>query len=71
LLLNDLFRERKSAASASSSTRAPSPPARCDTACPKVTVIHQGSEIGISLPNNQRQHSTLHNQKDVLPYGLF
>jgi len=24
--------------------------------------------IGISLPNNQRQHRTLHTQKDVLPY---
>jgi hypothetical protein len=27
-------------------------------------------EIGISLPNNQRQHRTLHIQKDVLPYAL-
>ena len=25
-------------------------------------------EIGILLPNNQRQHRTLHIQKDVLPY---
>jgi len=24
-------------------------------------------EIGILLPNNQRQHRTLHIQKDVLP----
>ena len=24
--------------------------------------------IGISVPNNQRQHRTLHIQKDVLPY---
>jgi len=27
-------------------------------------------EIGILLPNNQRQHRTLHLQKDVLPYAL-
>jgi len=27
-------------------------------------------EIGISLPNNQRQHRSLHIQKDVLPYAL-
>ena len=27
-------------------------------------------EIGISLPNNQRQHRTLHIQKDVLPCAL-
>ena len=27
-------------------------------------------EIGILLPNNQRQHRTLHIQKDVLPYAL-
>ena len=27
-------------------------------------------EIGILLPNNQRQHRTLHTQKDVLPYAL-
>ena len=26
--------------------------------------------IGILLPNNQRQHRTLHIQKDVLPYAL-
>ena len=26
--------------------------------------------IGISLPNNQRQHRTLHIQEDVLPYAL-
>ena len=25
-------------------------------------------EIGVVLPNNQRQHRTLHMQKDVLPY---
>jgi len=28
------------------------------------------SEIGIVLPNNQRQHRTLHIQKDVLLYAL-
>ena len=28
------------------------------------------SEIGVLLPNNQRQHRTLHAQKDVLPYAL-
>ena len=28
------------------------------------------AEIGILLPNNQRQHCTLHTQKDVLPYAL-
>jgi len=27
-------------------------------------------EIGILLPNNQRQHRTLHTQKHVLPYSL-
>ena len=27
-------------------------------------------EIGILLPNNQRQHRTLNIQKDVLPYAL-
>jgi len=27
-------------------------------------------EIGIVLPNNQRQHHTLHIQKDVQPYTL-
>ena len=26
--------------------------------------------IGILLPNNLRQHRTLHSQKDVLPYAL-
>jgi len=30
----------------------------------------QVREIGILLPNNQRQHRTLHIQKDVLPYAL-
>ena len=30
-----------------------------------------GGDIGISLPNNQCQHRTLHIQKDVLPYELF
>jgi len=28
------------------------------------------SEIDILLPDNQRQHRTLHIQKDVLPYAL-
>ena len=32
----------------------------------KVAVRH----ISISLSNNQRQHQTLHIQKDVLPYAL-
>jgi hypothetical protein len=27
-------------------------------------------KIGILLPNNQRQHRTLHIQEDVLPYAL-
>ena len=27
-------------------------------------------EIDILLPNNQRQHRTLHIQNDVLPYAL-
>jgi len=27
-------------------------------------------EIGMSLPNNQRQHRTVHIQKDVLTYAL-
>ena len=27
-------------------------------------------DIGMLLPNNQRQHRTLHIQKDVLPYAL-
>ena len=27
-------------------------------------------EIGILWPNTQRQHRTLHIQKDVLPYAL-
>ena len=27
-------------------------------------------ENGIVLPNNQRQHRTLHIQKDVLPYAV-
>ena len=32
--------------------------------------IRRPEEIGISLPNNQRQHRTLHIQKNVLPYAL-
>jgi len=27
-------------------------------------------DVGILLPNNQRQHRTLHIQKDVLSYAL-
>jgi len=30
----------------------------------------RSGEIGILLPNNQRQHRTLHIQKDVLPSAL-
>ena len=33
-------------------------------------VDQRGKEIGILLPNNQRQHRTLHTQKDALPYAL-
>ena len=29
-----------------------------------------GPEISMLLPSNQRQHRTLHIQKDVLPYTL-
>jgi len=32
--------------------------------------LHLRSEIGISLPNHQHQHCTLHVQQDVLPYAL-
>ena len=32
--------------------------------------ISVSGEIGILLPNNQRQHRTWHIQKDVLPYEL-
>ena len=35
---------------------------------PKVSLAFR--EIGVLLPNNQRQHRTLHIQKDVLPYAL-
>ena len=41
-----------------SAVESESPPATCDR------------EISILLPNNQRQHRTLHDQKDVLPYAL-
>ena len=30
----------------------------------------RGEEIVIMFPNNQRQHRTLHIQKDALPYAL-
>ena len=33
------------------------------------TLLHT-REIGILLPNNQRQHRTLRIQEDVLPYAL-
>ena len=33
-----------------------------------MTVARGVREIGISLPNNQHQHRTLHVQEDVLPY---
>ena len=36
----------------------------------EVLVPRQAEEIGISLPNNQCQHRTLHIRKDVLPYAL-
>ena len=43
-------------------------------ACLHRAIQHQGSdlgrEVGIILPNNQRQHRTLHIQKDELPYAL-
>jgi len=37
---------------------------------PSVESTRANAEIGILLPNNQRQHRTLHIQKDVLPYAL-
>ena len=37
--------------------------------CPRLLRI-PAPEIDIILPNNQRQHRTLHIQKDVLPYAL-
>ena len=33
-------------------------------------LFESGPEIGILLPNNQRQHRTLHIQRDLLPYAL-
>jgi len=33
-------------------------------------VRRQPAEIGILLPNNQRDHRTLHAQRDVPPYAL-
>ena len=44
----------------------PACPNRTGEVCPNRT----GDLIGILLPNNQRQHRTLHIQKDVLPYAL-
>ena len=43
--------------------------ATTDSAC-STPLQHAPREIGILLPNNQRQHRTLHIQKDVLPYAL-
>ena len=40
------------------------------TLCSACTVHPSHREIGILLPNNQRQHRTLHIQKDVLPCAL-
>ena len=37
---------------------------------PKSAPPPTSRDIGILLPNNQRQHRTLHIQKDVLPYAL-
>ena len=34
------------------------------------TPRHLRREIGFSLPKSQRQHRTVHVQKDVLPYGI-
>ena len=34
------------------------------------TAVVEEGETGVLLPNNQRQHRTLHIQKDVLPYAL-
>jgi hypothetical protein len=40
------------------------------TSNPSVSKMMSARAIGILLPNNQRQHRTLHIQKDVLPYAL-
>jgi len=37
---------------------------------PNPLTLHPRREIGVLLPNNQRQHRTLHTQKDVRPYAL-
>jgi len=37
---------------------------------PKWPINSANREIGILLPNNQRQHRTLHIQKDVLPLRI-
>ena len=39
----------------------------CDSAMTRALPPIACSEIGISLPNNQRQNRTLHVQTDVLP----
>jgi len=38
--------------------------------CYNTRVTGRSWEIGILLSNNQRQHHTLHIQKDVLPYAF-
>ena len=40
--------------------------------CPLSIFCSRGTPSSLSLPlqNNQRQHRTLHIQKDVLPYAL-
>jgi len=35
-----------------------------------VAGLQVSTEVGILLPNNQRQHRSLHIQKDVLTYAL-
>ena len=34
-------------------------------------ILCASREIGNLLPTNQRQHRTLHIQKDVMPYALY
>ena len=38
--------------------------------CPGLGGVAYPREIGILLPNDQRQHRTLHIQKYVVPYAL-
>ena len=44
--------------------------ARALTPRPRLRLGVNVLEIGILLPNNKRQHRTLHTQKDVLPYAV-